>query len=255
MTAALAGRRWLIRDPDPDAPARLLCLPVSGLGAALFRHWPTRVGEIDVCPVQLPGRENRMREPAYTSMDAFAAGGADALEPLLDRPYAFFGHCLGARMSYALTREIAARGRRLPERLFVSSCLAPHRGGRFGGGPSGPFTPETTDEEYFAELRLGCRLRDEPEPPDELLALSVRVLRPDIELTCAYVPPPPVGPADPALRITTIGWSADPHVRPEQMGEWTRYGAVDPIVLEGDEYTYRQGGDDLLEVIAEGFPT
>lgn len=255
MSTAIAGRRWLIRDPDPAAAARLLLLPVSGMGATVFRQWPTRIGGLDVCPVQLPGRENRMREPAYTSMAAFAADAADALEPLLDRPYAFFGHCLGARLSYALSQEVAARGWRLPDELFVSSCLAPHRGGRFGGGPSGPFTPETTDEEYFAELRLGCRIRNEPEPPAELLALSVRVLRPDIELTCGYVPDPPAGPPDPRLRVTTIAWAADPHVLPEQMDEWTAYGTVRHVVLPGDEYTYRQAGDDLLQVISDGFPT
>ncbi len=70
----------------------------------------------------------------------------------------------------------------------------PHRGGYFGGGRFGPFTPETTDEEYMEELRHGCELRGEPTPPDELLALSIQVLRADIALTCGYRPRAPAAP-------------------------------------------------------------
>jgi surfactin synthase thioesterase subunit len=244
------GGRWLIRTPDPAARARLLCLPVSGIGATLFRHWPAQIGDVEVCPVQLPGRENRMKEKAYTSMEEFAADATEALGPFLDKPYALFGHCLGARLGYALAKELAARGTALPRQLFVSSCLAPHRGGRFGGGRNGPFTPETTDEEYFSELRHGCQIRGEPEPPQELLSLSVRVMRADIALTCDYVPD---GPDGAQFDITTIGWTNDPHVLPEDMDEWAAYGKVRHVVLPGGEYTYRSAPEDLLQVISDVF--
>jgi surfactin synthase thioesterase subunit len=245
------GRRWLVRDPFAEAPARLFCLPVSGIGASVFRAWPTRIGDIEVCPVQLPGRENRMRDAAHTSMEAFAKDAAEALQPYLDRPFAFFGHCFGARLSYGLSVELASRGMPLPARIFASSCLAPHRGGYFGGGRSGPFTPETTDEEYMAELRHGSRLRGEPEPPTELLALSIRVLRADTELTCGYEPP---GPTDAPLNITTISWTEDTHMRPDEMAEWEPYGNVHHVLLPGDDFTHRSAPADLLQAIADGFP-
>ncbi|GAA4834661.1 thioesterase domain-containing protein [Kitasatospora terrestris] len=224
---------------------------MSGIGASVFRAWPTRIGDIEVCPIQLPGRENRMRDPAYTSMEEFARDAADALGPCLDRPFAFFGHCFGARLGYGLAAELARRSAPLPQQLFASSCLAPHRGGYFGGGRNGPFTPETTDEEYLAELRYGAASRDEPEPPAELLALSIRVLRADTSLTCGYTP---AGPGPTPLDITTISWTADTHTRPEEMDEWSAYGRVRQILLPGDDHTHRSAPDDLLRVIADGLP-
>lgn len=250
MSATTKAGRWLTREPDPDAAARLFCLPVSGIGATLFRPWPPRIDDIEVCPVQLPGRENRAKEPACASMEEFTKQAADALEPYLDRPFAFYGHCYGARLGYALSVELASRGLPLPRHLFASACLAPHRGGYFGGGRSGPFTPETTDEEYFAELRHGCEVRGEPVPPDELLAIATRVLRADTLVTCGYQPE---GPAGPPLDITTIVWSEDEHVHPDDMDEWEPYGTVRRVSLEGDDFTHRSGPPELLRVISEGF--
>lgn len=251
MTAREGGRRWLVRDPDPAARARLFCFPISGIGASVFRTWPTRIGGIEVCPVQLPGRENRMKDPAYTSMEHFAKEAADALQPYLEQPFAFFGHCFGARLSYGLAAELATRGPVLPQRVFASSCLAPHRGGYFGGGRFGPFTPKTTDEEYMAELRHGCEVRGEPVPPAELLALSIRVLRNDTALTCGYAP---AGPAGIPLDVTTISWTDDAHIRPEEMDEWSGYGTVRQVLLPGNDFTHRSAPADLLQVIADGFP-
>ncbi|MGH3761077.1 thioesterase II family protein [Actinophytocola sp.] len=242
--------RWLIREPDQGARGRLFCLPVSGVGASVFQQWPVHIDDIEVCPVQLPGRENRMREPAYTDMREFASAAATALEPYLDRPYALFGHCYGARLSYALAVALTAIGTPAPERLFVSSCLAPHRGGYFGGGADGPFTPETTDDEFFAELRRGCAARGEPAPPEPLMAISVRALRADTMVTCGYAPD---GPEGPPFDVTAITWSADTHVRPEEMHEWKEYGTVHHVPLNGDEFTHRSAPDELLHVISGGF--
>ncbi|MFE4613670.1 thioesterase II family protein [Streptomyces niveus] len=241
----------MVRNPDPEARARLFCFPVSGIGASVFRNWPTQIGDIEVCPIQLPGRENRMKDPAYISMEEFATNAADSLQPFFDKPYAFFGHCFGARLSYGLSAELATRGETLPQQIFASSCLAPHRGGYFGGGRSGPFTPETTDEEYMAELRYGCDLRGEPVPPAELLALSIRVLRADTALTCGYAPP---GPGGTPMNVTTVAWTEDTHMRPEEMNEWSVYGNVRQVLLPGDDFTHRSAPADLLQVIVDGFP-
>jgi surfactin synthase thioesterase subunit len=245
MSAPRAQRRasWLLREPDAAAAARLFCLPVSGLGATVFRRWPGTIGEVDVCPVQLPGRENRMREAAHPTMEELVAAAAAALEPYLDRPYAFFGHCLGGRLGYALAEACAERGLPMPARLFASSCLAPHHGGRFG-----PFTPEMTDDEYLAELARGCESRGEPVPDEELLRISVRVLRKDVDLSCGYRPD---GPGSRALRVTTVGWTDDPDVRHDAMADWSSYGELRHVVLDGDEHTFRAAPQALQRVIAE----
>ena len=235
---------WVLREPDPAAEARLFCLPISGMGATVFRRWPDRIGGAEICLVQLPGRENRMREAAIGDMEELSAALAAALEPLLDVPYAFFGHCLGGRIGYATTLACMDRGLPLPLRTFASSCLAPHHGGRFG-----PFLPEMTDEEFLAVLRQGCLDRGEPVTDDELLRISLRVLRTDVGLSCAYAPS---GPGGRSMPVTTIGWQDDADVRPDQMADWSRYGPLRHVVLPGDEHAFRTAPRELLNVLADG---
>jgi surfactin synthase thioesterase subunit len=45
--------------------------------------------------------------------------------PRDDRPWAIFGHSMGAILAHALIHELQARGRRLPEMLFVSGTVSP----------------------------------------------------------------------------------------------------------------------------------
>ena len=48
----------------------LFCIPFAGGGAAFYRRWVKKMqGLLTVCPVQLPGREERIAEEPYTDMD------------------------------------------------------------------------------------------------------------------------------------------------------------------------------------------
>lgn len=78
--------------------------------------------------VQLPGRAERMFEPAASRMAPLIETLADRLEPVPGQRFAYFGHSLGALLAYELAREQQRRGQRTPEHLFLSGCDAPaHR--------------------------------------------------------------------------------------------------------------------------------
>ncbi|WP_258382359.1 thioesterase II family protein [Streptomyces sp. NTH33] len=116
--------RWAASD---DAPVRLFCLPHTGGGAALYRRWAERLApRADVLSVRLPGREKRFTEPPYRRLDELTGALADAVEPLLDRPYAWFGHSMGALIGYEMCRRLRERGVRAPELLIASGRRAPH---------------------------------------------------------------------------------------------------------------------------------
>lgn len=111
----------------PEAPLRLFCLPHAGGGASLFRHWGQAFAPLaEICPIQLPGRERRLGEPAVSSLRPLVERLADALAVLLDRRYAIFGHSMGALIGFELVRELRRRGCPMPVQLFLASYCAPH---------------------------------------------------------------------------------------------------------------------------------
>jgi surfactin synthase thioesterase subunit len=112
---------------DEPAGTRLFCFHHAGGTASAFSAWQHELGpKVAVLPVQLPGRERRAAEPRFTDMTALIADLDRSLDPLLDPPYAFYGHSMGAIVAYNLTRLRAARGQSLPFRLMVGAYPPPH---------------------------------------------------------------------------------------------------------------------------------
>src|SRR2546423_15412499 len=108
MIGSPATDRWLpsVR-PRPGAEVRLFCFPYAGGGASVFRAWADSLpSSVEVRPVQLPGRETRFREPAFTRLPPLVEALAESLRPYLDRPFAFFGHSLGALVAFELARRL-----------------------------------------------------------------------------------------------------------------------------------------------------
>ena len=107
MTATDAFDSWIaFRKPSPQARLRLFCFPYAGAGASIFRTWPDGLpADVEVCPVQFPGRGTRLMERPFTQLSPLVQALAQALAPLLDKPFAFFGHSLGALVGFELARR------------------------------------------------------------------------------------------------------------------------------------------------------
>jgi len=111
----------------PHARIRLFCFPYAGGGASIFRTWHERFpSEVEICPVQWPGREGRLAEAPIADLPVLVEKVAVALAPYLDIPYAFLWHSMGALVSFELTRYLRRTDRlALPVHLFVSGRRAP----------------------------------------------------------------------------------------------------------------------------------
>jgi len=69
-------RSWLVRlRAQPNATARLVCVPYAGGGASAYQAWSGDLPDVEVWAAELPGRERRFAEPAATSID-------EVVEPL-----------------------------------------------------------------------------------------------------------------------------------------------------------------------------
>lgn len=120
---------WIAnRKVKEEANVRLFCLPYGGGGASVYRDWQKHFPEqIEICPIQLPGRENRIDEAALHSLPELVDILAQQLEPLLDLPFAFFGHSFGALIAFELSRHLRRERRATPIHLFASAYPAPQR--------------------------------------------------------------------------------------------------------------------------------
>ncbi len=113
--------------PKPYAHIRLFCFPYAGGGTRVYRNWPSRLPDtIDVLAVKLPGREDRFKEPPFTCLVTLAQTFADALVRYLDRPFAFFGHSVGALLAFEVAHALREKYQLTPAHLFVSANRAPH---------------------------------------------------------------------------------------------------------------------------------
>lgn len=128
-----AASRWMPfagqTGAGPGALA-LYCLPHAGGAASTFRSWQRVLPGVAVQPIQLPGRDSRLREPAYDRMGPLVADLAEIVQAdvslgSIDRRYALYGHSLGALVAFELAREIRRRGGPPPVHLFVSGSVAP----------------------------------------------------------------------------------------------------------------------------------
>jgi pimeloyl-ACP methyl ester carboxylesterase len=127
---------WLNARPSPADRLRLFCFHHAGGGASAFRGWQDVLAPgIAVYPVQLPGREGRVRERRITDLTTVVTEIEEALGPWLDRPYAFYGHSMGALIAHALTGRLLVAGKRLPERLLVGAFPGPMLGAPLAGVP------------------------------------------------------------------------------------------------------------------------
>ena len=134
---------------------------------------------IEVCCIQLPGRENRLAEPLFTSMDPLVETMAEALVSTLDRPFALFGHSMGGLIAYELARFLQHRYQKTPNHLFVSACRAPEI-------PDPIQWHSLSDQELMAELRQVPDLPGQVLEHAELMQLLLPIVRADAAVTETY---------------------------------------------------------------------
>lgn len=232
--------KWVPRDVDDADRARVFCIPYSGCGASMYREWPTEVGGIGFYPVQPPGRENRMREPAHTQYRSLAEDMVAAVEPYLDRPFLLFGHCGSALAAYEAACVIESRGLRSPSALVVSSEVAPQ------DGPYGFFLALDRDglRREIAALFSGLGVT----PPSELLELTLDVLETDLEMNRQYHHDDPQHLECP---IVTLGWDEDQGIPVRLMSGWRLIGPTKEVVLPGDHYEFVTAPPALMSLLTK----
>lgn len=107
---------------------KLFCFPYGGAGVSIYNGWNELFeDDIEIIPMQLPGRERLIDEEPYKDIHI----AADAFAELIKKQYnrcniAFFGHCfLGSILSYEVIRRLEGYKEINILCLYVSSAFTP----------------------------------------------------------------------------------------------------------------------------------
>jgi medium-chain acyl-[acyl-carrier-protein] hydrolase len=82
--------------------------------------------EFELFALRLPGRESRIVEKPLIRLSILVEKLANVMEPFFDRPFAFYGHSMGALIAFELALYLRKNGLMVPSHLFVAAGRAPH---------------------------------------------------------------------------------------------------------------------------------
>jgi medium-chain acyl-[acyl-carrier-protein] hydrolase len=118
---------YLATQPENHAPIRGIFFSYAGNGASVgipYRQYLQP--HIDLIPIQLPGRENRIDHPPITNMNNLINDLIPIVAPILDRPFFLWGHCLGGLIAYELALALE-QFKIHASCLIASACPAPQQ--------------------------------------------------------------------------------------------------------------------------------
>jgi medium-chain acyl-[acyl-carrier-protein] hydrolase len=204
---------------DTQTKLQLFCLPYAGGGSLAFRGWSSYFTphQIAICPIQLPGRENRLDHPPYRSLAQLIPDLADVLRLALEQtplPYAFFGYSMGSLIAFELIKYMALHHFSPITALIVAAANPPH------WQRKAPNLHCLPDLDLIAELQRFNGTPNAVLQNPELMALLLPLLRSDFQLleTYCYQPAPPL-----PLPILALGGELDQTVTISALQQWQQH--------------------------------
>lgn len=224
------------------ARLRMFCFPYGG-GSTIYNTWPRGLPSfIEVYSAQLPGHGQRFSEPLVTNLPSLVEMLARAIIPYLDKPFAFFGHSMGAIICFELARQLRREHGVEPIYLFASGHRAPQI------PKTTPLVHELPDAEFIKELnRLGTSkdLLDSV----ELLEMLLPIIRADYKMieSYSYIEDPPL-----KCSIMAFGGASDDGVPREHLEEWKAQSAAvfSLSMIPGDHFFIHTEKFRVLKLIS-----
>ncbi|CAD5901765.1 putative Oleoyl-(acyl-carrier-protein) hydrolase [Carnobacterium maltaromaticum] len=160
------------------AIARVVLFPYAGASKYVYKNWYSMCGpDIELITINLPGRDERIREKNYDRMDPIANRISEELKQMRNIPTLFFGQSGGALLAFEVARRLEKQKHPVsgivclasraahdelsePARYYLNDSEFLNRVDEFGGIPEGlrenrellnAVLPSLRADEKFAE--------------------------------------------------------------------------------------------------------
>ncbi|MFJ5779581.1 thioesterase II family protein [Streptomyces sp. NPDC093094] len=230
---------------------RFFVLHHAGGSHLPYRDWPAGLPDTwDVRLLDAPGHGLLLDLPPITDAARLAGFLLRGIEPEPDRPYALFGHSMGALLAYEITRQAAARGLPLPVWIGVSARSAPRP------PEEGGWCHDLPDAELRTRLRLLGGTPGEVFDDPELWALFEPVIRADLRVVESWRPPAP-GAAPLPVALSAYAGREDHACSPARMAGWEEHAErfLGLRVFDGGHFYFQDDPGPLLRRIAQDATT
>jgi medium-chain acyl-[acyl-carrier-protein] hydrolase len=246
ISASFNSNHWFVCSQlKPKARIRLFLFPYAGGSPAVFSKWYKELPHsVEAWVAHYPGRGSRHAEPPINRIIPLVEKLSEAIKPLLDRPFAFFGHSMGGLVAFELTRLLRQTGLPQPLILFVSACSAPHI------PDTHPPIHSLPDMEFLEALQLLNGIPSEfLQLPDEM-GLFLPTLRADFESIESYQYTPGKFPLK--SRIIAFGGLDDLHISRAQLESWASYtnSSFKTQYFPGDHFFIKSARESVIASIA-----
>ncbi len=175
--------RWITRPKIINNPKlRLFCFPYAGSSAMVTYKFLVDAlpDNVEVCPVEFPGRGARMTEALIDDIELVVNDLKKSFENFKDVPFAFLGHSMGALVSYELSLKLKKDNLQMPYKLYLSA----HRGPQLAR--CGKIMHTLNSEDFLDELVAMNGIAKELLEHKELLDLMLPIIRNDYKLCETY---------------------------------------------------------------------
>jgi medium-chain acyl-[acyl-carrier-protein] hydrolase len=235
---------------SPQTKLRLFCFPYAGGGASVYRTWQKEFpSPIEVCPLQLPGREMRLKEEGIRDFPSMLEQICNALDAFVVEPYALFGHSMGAFLAYEVAHELIRQGNRPPAHIFVSGHQAPQVASKLLS--KSVYT--MSDEDLINEVSAldGPAFISTLQDPG-FRKLVLRTLRADLEVCQSYQD---CRPTHSLLNVdmSALGGIDDFTVRFEDLKRWREIvaGCFSTHLIQGDHFFVVNRAREVIKIVRD----
>ncbi len=121
------SKRWFRYETDyEDKKLNLICFSHAGGSARSYISWKKYLpADIGLLPVQLPMRENRIRETMPENIQSIVRMIVDENRDIFERKFALFGHSLGSFFAFETAAYCQKKLGVEPSAVFVSGTVDP----------------------------------------------------------------------------------------------------------------------------------